>query len=259
MNLAILGKRIRGYREKRNLKQIDVANALQVSAQAVSKWERGENAPDISLWLGLSKLLGISCDTLLGRGEEEDSFEGTVFCTALNQFAHRSRTMSPRDVASWANSIFYPVTEAALRFDGVPVKYVGDGFLGVFSGPGHAERALQAALEAKAITGRPELVIALHSGEVYLGDIGHTEYARLDIIGHAVNTAFLVMQWAGQHSKTGIALTKGALDAMDNAPKMRKAQKVRLELIEESVEVSEPAELDWRKAFPEKDGAGDEG
>ena len=257
MNLAILGKRIRTYRERRSLKQIDIANALQVSAQAVSKWERGENAPDISLWLGLSKLLGISCDTLLGRGEEEDSFEGTVFCTALNQFAQRSRTMSPRDVAMWANSIFYPVTEAALRFDGVPVKYVGDGFLGVFSGPGHAERALQAALEAKAITGRPELVIALHSGEVYLGEVGHSEYARLDIIGHAVNTAFLVMQWAGKHSKTGIALTQGTIDAMEDAPKVSKPQEVRLELIEETVSVSEPAELDWRQVFPEKTEAGE--
>ncbi|MEZ6186165.1 MAG: helix-turn-helix transcriptional regulator [Planctomycetota bacterium] len=28
-----------------------VANALQISAQAVSKWERGENAPDISVLL----------------------------------------------------------------------------------------------------------------------------------------------------------------------------------------------------------------
>ena len=250
MNLGILGKRIRQYRERRNLKQIDVANALQVSAQAVSKWERGENAPDISLWLGLSKLLGVSCDTLLGRGEEEDSFDGTVFCTGLNQFAQRSREMSPRDVAMWANSIFYPVTEAALRFDGVPVKYVGDGFLGVFSGPGHAERALQAALEAKALTGHPELVIALHSGAVYLGEVGHSEYARLDIIGHAVNTAFLVMQWAGKHSTTGIALTQGALDAMKSKPKMRKSQKVRLDLIEETVTVSEPAELDWRSVFP---------
>lgn len=252
MNLAILGKRIRRYRERRSLKQIDIANALQVSAQAVSKWERGENAPDISLWLGLSKLLGISCDTLLGRGEEEDTFEGTVFCTALNRFAERSRKMAPRDVASWANSIFYPVTEAALRFDGVPVKYVGDGFLGVFSGPGHAERALQAALEAKAVADRPELVIALHSGEVYLGEIGHTEYARLDIIGHTVNTAFMVMLWAGKHLASGVALTQETLDAMDTQPSLRTPQTVELELVRETVAIFEPEELDWRRVFPAK-------
>ncbi|MFM1919533.1 MAG: hypothetical protein RLZZ303_1167, partial [Candidatus Hydrogenedentota bacterium] len=97
MNLAILGKRIRALREKRGLKQNDIANALQISPQAVSKWERGENAPDISVWLSLSQLLGVSCDALLGRTEAEDTFEATVFCTSLNRFALRCKRKPPRD------------------------------------------------------------------------------------------------------------------------------------------------------------------
>ena len=145
MNLIELGGRIKELREKRGLKQIGVANALQISAQAVSKWERGENAPDISVLIDLARLLGVSCDTLLGRREKlDDTFEATVFCTSLNHFAERSSRMPPRDVAGWANGLFHLVTEAVVRFEGVPVKYVGDGFLGFFSGPEHARRAVQA-------------------------------------------------------------------------------------------------------------------
>src|SRR5438477_6485551 len=146
MNLTELGARIKQLREKRGLKQIAVANALQISAQAVSKWERGENAPDIAVLLDLSKLLGVSCDTLLGRGENtDDTFEATVFCSDLRGFARRCAEMPPRDVALWANGIFHLITESVVRHDGIPVKYVGDGFLGFFSGPNHAKRALLAA------------------------------------------------------------------------------------------------------------------
>ena len=69
----------RQQREKLGLKQHDLAHALQVSPQAVSKWERGENAPDIALLIPLAKLLGISTDSLLGYNEgEADVFEATV-------------------------------------------------------------------------------------------------------------------------------------------------------------------------------------
>lgn len=237
MNLAVLGKRIRALRERRGLKQTDIANALQVSPQAVSKWERGENAPDISVWLNLSKLLGVSCDTLLGRTEAEDTFEATILCTALNRFAERCKRKAPRDVALWANGLFYTVTEAVLRHDGVPVKYVGDGFLGFFSGPGHAERALEAALDAKRLIETQDLVIALHTGNIYLGEIGHKEYARLDIIGDAVNRAFFTTHWVGGNLPGGLGITEAARAAMDEPPRLGKPQTATLPILGEKMKV----------------------
>ncbi|HEU5317283.1 MAG TPA: adenylate/guanylate cyclase domain-containing protein [Chloroflexota bacterium] len=65
MNVAEVGERIRQRREQVGLRQRDIADALQLSAQAVSKWERGENAPDIGLLPDLARLLGISTDWLL--------------------------------------------------------------------------------------------------------------------------------------------------------------------------------------------------
>jgi class 3 adenylate cyclase len=240
VNLVDLGQRIKELREKRALKQRDIANALQISAQAVSKWERGENAPDIAVLLDLSKLLGVSCDALLGRREKsDDTFEATVLCTGLNGFAQRSAKLPPPDIAMWANGIFHLVTEAVVRHDGVPVKYVGDGFLGFFSGPNHARRAVQAAVEAKKVMPNPELVISLNSGDIYLGMIGHTEYARPDIIGDTVNTAFLVLNWAAANLKSGLSLTEAVEDRLEGKVPLSKPNLVTLKLINKKVEVYE--------------------
>jgi len=65
MNVAEVGERIRQRREQAGLRQRDIADALQLSAQVVAKWERGENAPDIGVLPQLARLLGISTDWLL--------------------------------------------------------------------------------------------------------------------------------------------------------------------------------------------------
>ena len=137
-----VGQRIRQQREKLGLKQHDIAHALQVSPQAVSKWERGENAPDISLLVPLARLLGISTDNLLGyHAESPDVFEATVCFAVIEGYAAKSQLMPPKAVATWANGFFFQLTEAVLQYDGIPVKYMGDTFLGFFSGPNHQFRS----------------------------------------------------------------------------------------------------------------------
>ena len=44
-----IGKRIAALRREKNLKQDDLAQMLEVSPQAVSKWENDQTCPDISL------------------------------------------------------------------------------------------------------------------------------------------------------------------------------------------------------------------
>ncbi len=64
-----IGKRIALYRRQKNLKQEDLANALGVSPQAVSKWENDQTCPDISLLPQLAQLLGVTTDELLSGKE----------------------------------------------------------------------------------------------------------------------------------------------------------------------------------------------
>ena len=63
--METLGKRIANLRKSKNLKQDDLAQKLNVSPQAVSKWENDQTCPDISLLPELAKTLGVSVDTLL--------------------------------------------------------------------------------------------------------------------------------------------------------------------------------------------------
>lgn len=65
-----LGKRIAALRRKKGLKQDDLAQMLEVSPQAVSKWENDQTCPDISLLPKLAKILDVSVDELLSGKQE---------------------------------------------------------------------------------------------------------------------------------------------------------------------------------------------
>lgn len=60
-----LGKRIATLRKEKHLKQEELAEMLNVSPQAVSKWENEQTCPDISLLPQLAQILGVSVDELL--------------------------------------------------------------------------------------------------------------------------------------------------------------------------------------------------
>jgi len=67
-------KNIKKYRVLKNLTQEDVAEYLHITPQSVSKWERGESYPDITLLPALANIFETSIDLLLGmdtiRAEE---------------------------------------------------------------------------------------------------------------------------------------------------------------------------------------------
>ena len=61
----LLGEKLRKLRIARQLSQEQLADKLQVSRQAISKWELGESIPDTENLILLSKFYGISIDYLL--------------------------------------------------------------------------------------------------------------------------------------------------------------------------------------------------
>lgn len=60
-----LGEKIQQLRKTIDLSQEQLAEQLNVSRQAVSKWELGESLPDINKIIQLSKLFQVSTDYLL--------------------------------------------------------------------------------------------------------------------------------------------------------------------------------------------------
>ncbi len=241
MDLSKLGQRIKQQRERRQLRQADIAHALRLTSQAVSKWERGENAPDIAVLLDLARLLGVSVEWLLaGRPDAPGTFPAVVLCTSLKGFAERAARMAPADLAAWSNTIHFAVTEAVLRFDGVPVKCVGDGFLGFFAGPGKADRALSAARQARHLFDVPDLVVVLHAGEIFLGSAGHPDYARTDIIGRTVNSAFLAMPFVAVHCAGGIGITQAVVLGLSDGTECMERGRVAVAGESEPLIVYEP-------------------
>ena len=66
--------RLLQYRKKHNLSQEELAAKIGVSRQAISKWERGNGFPEVSLLLPLCKELEITVNELLSgeRVSEEE-------------------------------------------------------------------------------------------------------------------------------------------------------------------------------------------
>lgn len=95
MNLQKVGKFIAKMRKKVGLTQSDLGEALGVTGKAVSKWERGLNAPDITVLVELSKLLKVTPKEIL-MGEEiennlstEDDNEITI--SSINTYNNYSK------------------------------------------------------------------------------------------------------------------------------------------------------------------------
>ena len=91
-----LSEQIAALRKERGLTQEQLGNLVGVSAQAVSKWEKG-GTPDVELLPILSRQLGVTIDALFGMegGEKEDPAEavgrwlrGFPSKERLNQFCH---------------------------------------------------------------------------------------------------------------------------------------------------------------------------
>ena len=68
-----LGKRIRNLREDAHMSQAELARELQVSRQAVSRWESGSSVPDASIVSDLCRALGVKYESVFGAFESGEA------------------------------------------------------------------------------------------------------------------------------------------------------------------------------------------
>ena len=66
-----LEERLTALRKKKGLSQLELAETLGVSRQAVSRWEVGASAPGMENLLALSRLYGVPLDELVGGPARE--------------------------------------------------------------------------------------------------------------------------------------------------------------------------------------------
>ena len=85
-----LGRRIRSLREDARMSQAELADALKVSRQAVSRWERGSSVPDAGIMSELCRVLGAKYETIFGAFERCEAAADVDGSAPLAAAAERS-------------------------------------------------------------------------------------------------------------------------------------------------------------------------
>lgn len=77
-NTRTTGKKIAALRKAKNMTQMELADEMGVSYQAVSNWERENSMPDIGKLPQLALILGCSVDEILGESKETELVEHII-------------------------------------------------------------------------------------------------------------------------------------------------------------------------------------
>jgi adenylate cyclase len=136
---------------------------------------------------------------------DADRRQATILFADLSGFTSLSERLDPEEVRGFQNVLFEALAQAITRHDGFVTKFMGDAVLAVFGAPvaheDDPERALNTALDMLARgtilnnewatrLGQPvTLHIAVHTGPVVAGSLGHAAGAAYDVTGDTVNTA----------------------------------------------------------------------
>lgn len=79
MDISKVGIYIQLLRKRKNITQKDLGDRLNISYQAVSKWERGESLPDTALLVNLANALETTVDNILNGGEKLMNFNKKIY------------------------------------------------------------------------------------------------------------------------------------------------------------------------------------
>lgn len=109
-----IGANIAAHRKQAGLTQAGLAEKLNYSDKAVSKWERGESMPDILTLIQLSELFSISVNTLLADPNELPGNPGTlekamtqVSEKALKRKANKNVILGLSSTLVWFVALFF--------------------------------------------------------------------------------------------------------------------------------------------------------
>ena len=100
---SILAKNITELRLQNNMTQLELSEKLNYSDKTISKWERGESSPDISVLVELADLFGVSLDTLI----RSECIEKIEIKQTTEQTKYNRRVISYiSECVSWIVAVF---------------------------------------------------------------------------------------------------------------------------------------------------------
>ena len=69
----IIANNLMALRKSNKLTQLELAEKLNYSDKAISKWERGESLPDVLLLKSLADMYGVSVDYLMKEHSHDEA------------------------------------------------------------------------------------------------------------------------------------------------------------------------------------------
>ena len=134
---------------------------------------------------------------------KNEVIEATMMFVDVCGFTAITENVPANTVVNLINSIFDKIVKEIVAQGGLVDKFMGDAVMAVFRGEYHLDRAIDAALAARAHIAamdavhageksyKPQIAVGINSGEVVSGNIGSESLKRLDytVIGDAVNLA----------------------------------------------------------------------
>ena len=120
-----IGRNIASYRKRAGLTQAGLAERLNYSDKAISKWERGESAPDVLTLVQLSEQFGITVNDLLvdpdalpeETGAVQQAMEQVVE-KALKRKADKGTILSLSSILVWFVALFAYVMLSCFELTG---------------------------------------------------------------------------------------------------------------------------------------------
>lgn len=117
-----IGDKIKQLRKQQHITQEKLAAYLNISYQAVSKWENGTALPDVTLVPQIANFFGVTADELLGMKEQEKTEELKIYEARYHENNRLGKMMDnillSREVLAryprnyqWMLNLAYPLTQ----------------------------------------------------------------------------------------------------------------------------------------------------
>lgn len=126
MSIEIIGKNISSLRKERGFKQEDLARAVGVSTQAVSKWENG-GVPDVELLPAIADFFGVSVDSLFGRNINDYCDLSTALIKNISETTEEDKMKKAFEYCWNIERALYPSTDIGFEKVENCQKSIGDG------------------------------------------------------------------------------------------------------------------------------------
>lgn len=118
----VIAKNIQALRQQKGMTQAELAGKLNYSDKSVSKWERGESLPDITVLKSVADLFEVSLDYLV----EEEHVEMTVSPGLSKEISDGRKKRNYYIIT--ATSIFIVAIIASLLYVILAMVYPGTGY-----------------------------------------------------------------------------------------------------------------------------------